>query len=116
MKVNQAGSQVAASTAKETKEAKAAKGAKKADAVGKSETSSARATKSTDDADKSARTEISGRAREMAKAKDVATTAPDVREEKIQELRRRMAEGKYKVDPNALADKIVDDHLSLPGA
>lgn len=116
MKVNQAGSQVAASNAKETKDSKAAKGTKNSSVVGKSESNSPKGAKGAEEAEKSARTEISGRAREMAKAKDVATTAPDVREEKIQELRRRMAEGKYKVDPNALADKIVEDHLSLPGA
>lgn len=54
---------------------------------------------------------ISARAREMARAKEVAGNAPDVREEKIAELKRRIAEGKYNVKPEAIADRMVDDHL-----
>lgn len=63
-----------------------------------------------------AKTEISPKAKEMATAKAAATSAPDVREEKIAELRRRIAEGKYKVDPQAVADRMVDDHLAVGGA
>jgi negative regulator of flagellin synthesis FlgM len=59
-----------------------------------------------------ANTEISSKAKEMAKAKDVAASAPDVREEKIAELKRRIAAGKYQVDSDAIADRMVNDHLS----
>ena len=55
--------------------------------------------------------QISAKGREMAQAKAVAEGAPDVREAKIAELRKRIAEGKYKVDPEAVADRMVDDHL-----
>lgn len=54
---------------------------------------------------------ISSKAKEFAKAKEVATQAPDVREEKIAELKRRIAEGKYKVNSEAIADRMVDEHL-----
>lgn len=56
--------------------------------------------------------EISTKGKDMAKAKAVAGQAPDVREAKIAELRQRIAEGKYNVKPDAIADKLVDEHLS----
>jgi len=58
------------------------------------------------------RPEISSKARELASAKAVATSAPDVREAKIAELKERIAAGKYNVDPKAVADRMVDEHLS----
>lgn len=108
MKVNQAGSQATQATSN-SKDAAAAQKAKKAG--GSAEQAKTQTANSGD-----AKTEISSKAKEAAKAKEVATNAPDVREEKIQELRRRIAEGKYKVDPEAVADKIVQDHAALPGA
>ena len=59
-----------------------------------------------------ANTEISSKAKEMAKAKSVAEGAPDTREEKIAELKRRIASGKYGVDADAIADRMVNEHLS----
>lgn len=55
--------------------------------------------------------EISTKAKEFVKAKEVATNAPEIREAKIAELKRRIAEGKYKVDADKVADKMVEDHL-----
>ncbi len=49
-------------------------------------------------------------AQEMAKVKDLAAQAPDVREEKIAELKRRINQGQYKVDADAIADRLVDEH------
>jgi negative regulator of flagellin synthesis FlgM len=62
-----------------------------------------------------ARPEISDRARDLSKAKAAATEAPDVREEKIAELKRRIAGGKYGVDSHAIADHMVDEHLEMSG-
>lgn len=81
----------------------AKKGEKAAEA-----SSSARAAASGD-----ANTEISAKGKEFAKAKAVANGAPDVREEKIAALKARIAEGKYKVDADAIADRMVDDHLKM---
>jgi negative regulator of flagellin synthesis FlgM len=61
----------------------------------------------------SAKPEISARAREFAHAKGVASKAPDVREEKIAELKRRIAEGKYSVDGEKIADRMVNDHMQM---
>ncbi|MCM2280001.1 MAG: flagellar biosynthesis anti-sigma factor FlgM [Oligoflexia bacterium] len=58
-----------------------------------------------------ARTEISGRAKELAKAKELANAAPDVREERVAALKAKIAAGKYKVDADAVADRMVDEHL-----
>jgi negative regulator of flagellin synthesis FlgM len=58
------------------------------------------------------KTEISTKGKDFSKAKAVAANAPDVREEKIAELKKRIAGGKYEVDANKVASKMVDEHLS----
>ncbi len=55
--------------------------------------------------------EISFRAKEMARAKEAAAAAPDVREEKVAELKRRIQSGEYSVSANKVADKMVDEHI-----
>jgi len=62
-----------------------------------------------------AHAEISPRSKEFAHAKAVATSAPDVREEKIAELKRRISEGSYHVPSEAVADRLVDEHLKMSG-
>jgi negative regulator of flagellin synthesis FlgM len=62
--------------------------------------------------DADSRPEISAKGREFAQAKEVAGNAPDVREEKIAKLKAMVDAGKYKVDPHAVADRMVDEHLS----
>jgi negative regulator of flagellin synthesis FlgM len=59
----------------------------------------------------SSKSEISGKARDMAQAKSVAQSSPDVREDKVAALRARIAEGKYSVDAQKVADRLVDQHL-----
>lgn len=59
-----------------------------------------------------AETEISAKGKELAKAREVASSAPDVREEKIAEIKQRMAGGNFKVDPHAVAERMVDQHLA----
>jgi flagellar biosynthesis anti-sigma factor FlgM len=57
------------------------------------------------------KSEISPKSKEFSKAKEVASQAPDIREDKVAELKKRIAEKSYQVDANAIADKLVDDHL-----
>lgn len=64
----------------------------------------------------SVRAEVSARAKEMANAHAVAKSAPDVREDKIAALKKQIAEGRYKVDADAVADRMLDDHMRMPGA
>lgn len=94
------------SSAKQTGRAAGTHNAKKTQ--GETETSSARSTEGTN-------ATISDRGRELAQAKHVASSAPDVREAKIQELRERIAAGKYNVDHEKVADRMVDEHLKMSG-
>lgn len=57
--------------------------------------------------------EISTRGKEMAKAAAVARATPDVREDRIAELKKRIAAGEYKVDAEAVADKMMNEHMSM---
>lgn len=60
-----------------------------------------------------AKLEISEKGKEFAKVKNAANAAPEVREEKIAALRKKMAEGTYKPDNEAVADRLVDEHLKM---
>jgi negative regulator of flagellin synthesis FlgM len=67
--------------------------------------------KSTGDAE----TTISEKGKEFAQAKQIASDAPDVREDKVAELKRRIASGKYQIDNEAVADRMVDEHVKMHG-
>ena len=54
---------------------------------------------------------ISGAARELAKAKDIASSVSDVREDRVAELKRRIAEKEYSIKPDAIADRMFQEHL-----
>ncbi len=64
----------------------------------------------------SVNTDISSKARDMARAKQAASESPDVREARIAELREKIQNKKYNVGADAIADRLVDDHLKLAGA
>lgn len=61
----------------------------------------------------SSKAEISDKAKEFAKAHAAASAAPDVREDKIAEIKRRLESGNYKIDSDAIADKMIADHGGL---
>ena len=75
----------------------------------KSESAKAVAAKNIDAG--SAKAEISDKAREFAKVKSAAAEAPEVREDKVAELKAKIASGNYKVNAQAIADRMVDEHL-----
>ena len=56
--------------------------------------------------------EISDQALLMKQARELVNAAPDIRADKVSDLKRRIKDGSYKVDTAAVADKIVDEHLS----
>ncbi|MCB2188502.1 MAG: flagellar biosynthesis anti-sigma factor FlgM [Deltaproteobacteria bacterium] len=58
------------------------------------------------------RVEISGRSREMAKAAEAATSAPDLRKQKIMEIKKRIENQEYQVDPMKVAHKMITNFLS----
>ena len=52
--------------------------------------------------------EISNRSRELARARQAVDAAPDVRADKVAEIRQRIQDGTYSVSPEALASKLLD--------
>jgi negative regulator of flagellin synthesis FlgM len=57
-----------------------------------------------------AKAEISDKAKDLAKAYAVASATPDVREDRIAELKKRIASGDYKVDSDKIAEKMIGEH------
>ncbi len=49
----------------------------------------------------------------MQKAGELMKTVPDVREKKVQELKKKIKDGSYKVDSKKVADRLVDEHLKV---
>lgn len=56
--------------------------------------------------------DVSNRAQEAKKIKELAMAAPDVDTAKVEKFRKLIEDGKYKVDAKAVADKMVDDELN----
>jgi len=55
---------------------------------------------------------ISSRARDTARAKELAHSAPEMNnEERIARLKAAIEGGSYHADADKIADKLVDDHL-----
>ncbi len=62
----------------------------------------------------SANVNVSERAQMMAKAKEIASGPMTVDEAKVARLQKMIDEGKYKVDAEAIADRLVDEHMTIP--
>jgi negative regulator of flagellin synthesis FlgM len=65
------------------------------------------------DIESAVRFDLSPRAQDMKKIKEIATAAPDVDEAKVARLQKLIDEGKYKIDADAIADKMVDEQLMM---
>ncbi len=57
------------------------------------------------------RVEISDTAQLMKQASEIAKSAPDVRQERVNSLKKSIQDGTYQVDSRAVADRLVDEHL-----
>jgi negative regulator of flagellin synthesis FlgM len=57
--------------------------------------------------------EVSPRAQEARRIKELANAAPDIDEAKVAKFRELIDGGKYKVDAKAVADRLVDEQLSM---
>jgi negative regulator of flagellin synthesis FlgM len=51
--------------------------------------------------------EISDRSRELARARQAVDAAPDVRADRVAEIKKRIEDGTYSVSPEALARKLM---------
>jgi len=61
----------------------------------------------------SAKVDVSPKAQEAKRIKELAMAAPDVDEAKVAKFRQLIDDGKYKIDAKAIAEKMVDEQLSM---
>jgi flagellar biosynthesis anti-sigma factor FlgM len=52
---------------------------------------------------------LSQRSRELHRALEAARGAPEIRSDRVDDVRRRLAAGTYQVDPAAIAQAILDE-------
>ena len=57
--------------------------------------------------------DVSERAQMMQKAKDIASES-SIDEAKVAHLQKMIDEGKYSVDADKIADRLVDEHMLIP--
>jgi flagellar biosynthesis anti-sigma factor FlgM len=62
-----------------------------------------------------AKVDLSQRAQDMKKIKELAMAEPKNNAEKIARLQKLIDEGKYQVDTEAVADRMVDEHMIFEG-
>lgn len=62
----------------------------------------------------SARVDVSTKAQEFQRAKALATPTNDIDEAKVARLQKLIDEGKYKIDAESIADRLLDEHLKMP--
>lgn len=93
---------------------KASEAAKAAKASG-IEASIAGKTKSSADLGSASRVAVSGRAQDMQRAKELATPSNDIDEAKVARLQALIDKGDYKINAEAIADRLLDEHTKMPG-
>jgi negative regulator of flagellin synthesis FlgM len=73
-------------------------------------------TKSSADIGSSSKVELSSRAQHIKKAKELATPGKDdIDEAKVARLQAMIDSGGYKVNAEAIADRLLDEHTKMPG-
>lgn len=55
--------------------------------------------------------EISDNARLMKQANEIVAKTPNVRWDKVEELKQKIRSGTYQVDAGAIADKLLAEHI-----
>jgi negative regulator of flagellin synthesis FlgM len=58
------------------------------------------------------RVSLSPQARELLKAQRLLAAIPDVREDKVEEIKARIADGTYRIDSDQIAAKMIREVLS----
>jgi flagellar biosynthesis anti-sigma factor FlgM len=62
----------------------------------------------------SAKVDLSPKAQDILKAKALATPSSDIDEAKVARLQKMIDEGSYKVDAEAIASRLLDEHSKMP--
>ena len=57
------------------------------------------------------RVDISSRAQDIKRAKEIAMASPDIDEAKVSRLQKLIDEKKYSTDASAIADKMIDEQM-----
>jgi len=55
--------------------------------------------------------DLSSKAKDIQKIKQVLDQTPEVNDEKIQELKRKIESGSYEINPGQIADKMLRESL-----
>ena len=55
--------------------------------------------------------DLSNKAKDIQKIKQVLDQTPEVRDEKVKELKRQIESGNYAIDPGKIADKMLGESL-----
>lgn len=63
----------------------------------------------------SAKVDLSARAKDIQRAKELAVASPEVDQAKVEKFQKLIDEGKYKTDAKAIAEKMVEEHLMSAG-
>jgi negative regulator of flagellin synthesis FlgM len=71
--------------------------------------------KSSADLGSASRVAVSSRAQDMQKAKELATPNNDIDEAKVARLQALIDKGEYKINAEAIADRLLDEHTKMPG-
>jgi negative regulator of flagellin synthesis FlgM len=69
-----------------------------------------RPVKTEESSEKKGSVEISSRAKELSQAKELASSAPDVRADRVAQLKKQIADGNYHVSSEDIADRMLEDH------
>ncbi len=59
--------------------------------------------------------ELSPRAQDIKRIKELANSAPDVDQAKVDKFQKLIDAGKYKIDAKSVADRLVDEHMFSSG-
>lgn len=62
------------------------------------------------DINSSTKVDLSPRARDIQKAKELATPSDSINEEKVARLQKLIDSGEYEIDADAIAGKMIDEH------
>lgn len=62
----------------------------------------------------SANVNVSERAQMMQRAKDIASQPDGIDDAKVARLQKLIDEGKYNVDAQSIADRLVEEHMTIP--
>ena len=82
---------------------------KRSDQTEKSKNVSKGKTLATETGNKVDHVSISDRSREIQKLETVIAQMPDLREDKVEDLKSRIKNGQYNIDPKEVAKKILEE-------